>query len=69
MQMDEAEDYPDVLIGCTGGGSNFSGPLVPVHRPCAARGGDDPRDRGRAGCLPEPHEGVRMPSTSATPAT
>jgi len=24
-QLDLAEAYPDVLIGCTGGGSNFSG--------------------------------------------
>ena len=29
MQMDEAEDYPDILIGCTGGGSNFSGLTFP----------------------------------------
>ena len=29
MQMDETEDYPDVLIGCTGGGSNFSGLTFP----------------------------------------
>src|SRR5436190_295711 len=29
MQMDEAEDYPDILIGCTGGGSNFSGLSFP----------------------------------------
>ena len=29
MQMDEAEDYPDVIIGCTGGGSNFSGLSFP----------------------------------------
>ena len=29
MQMDEAEDYPDVVIGCTGGGSNFPGLSFP----------------------------------------
>jgi tryptophan synthase beta chain len=28
-QMELAEDYPDVLIGCTGGGSNFSGLCFP----------------------------------------
>jgi tryptophan synthase beta chain len=28
-QMELAEDYPDVLIGCTGGGSNFSGLSFP----------------------------------------
>ena len=29
MQMDETEDYPDIIIGCTGGGSNFSGLAFP----------------------------------------
>ncbi len=57
MQMDEAEDYPDVVIGCTGGGSNFSGLSFPVHRARAARGVEDPRHRGRAGRVSEPHEG------------
>ena len=28
-QFDMADDYPDVLIGCTGGGSNFSGFVFP----------------------------------------
>jgi tryptophan synthase beta chain len=28
-QMELAEDYPDILIGCTGGGSNFSGLTFP----------------------------------------
>ncbi len=28
-QMELAEDYPDVVIGCTGGGSNFSGLAFP----------------------------------------
>jgi tryptophan synthase beta chain len=28
-QMDMASDYPDVLIGCTGGGSNFAGLVFP----------------------------------------
>ena len=57
QQLEAAEDYPDVLIGCTGGGSNFSGNLVPVHRSGAPRGGVDPRDRGRARRVPEPDEG------------
>src|SRR5205823_9539491 len=32
LQMEKAKDYPDVMIGCVGGGSNFSGlafPFVP----------------------------------------
>jgi tryptophan synthase beta chain len=29
LQLESAEAYPDVLIGCTGGGSNFSGLVFP----------------------------------------
>ncbi len=29
LQMEMAGDYPDILIGCTGGGSNFSGLILP----------------------------------------
>jgi tryptophan synthase beta chain len=29
LQLESAEDYPDVVIGCTGGGSNFSGLAFP----------------------------------------
>jgi len=29
QQMDMAGDYPDVIVGCTGGGSNFSGLTFP----------------------------------------
>jgi tryptophan synthase beta chain len=29
QQMDMANDYPDVVIGCTGGGSNFAGISFP----------------------------------------
>jgi tryptophan synthase beta chain len=29
LQLESAEDYPDVVIGCTGGGSNFSGLSFP----------------------------------------
>jgi tryptophan synthase beta chain len=33
MQMDMAGEYPDVVIGCVGGGSNFSGLAYPfVHQ-------------------------------------
>jgi tryptophan synthase beta chain len=31
-QMDHAEEYPDVVIGCVGGGSNFSGIAFPFLR-------------------------------------
>jgi tryptophan synthase beta chain len=29
QQMQMADDYPDVLVGCTGGGSNFAGLVFP----------------------------------------
>jgi len=32
LQMDKAGDYPDVVIGCFGGGSNFSGIAFPFIR-------------------------------------
>jgi tryptophan synthase beta chain len=32
MQMDMAGEYPDVVIGCVGGGSNFSGIAFPFIR-------------------------------------
>jgi tryptophan synthase beta chain len=28
-QMEMADDYPDVIVGCTGGGSNFAGIVLP----------------------------------------
>jgi len=31
-QMDMADEYPDVVIGCVGGGSNFSGIALPFLR-------------------------------------
>jgi len=33
LQMDKADEYPDVVIGCVGGGSNFAGLAYPfVHK-------------------------------------
>ncbi len=32
LQMDMVDDYPDVVIGCVGGGSNFSGVSYPFVR-------------------------------------
>jgi tryptophan synthase beta chain len=29
LQFEMAEDYPDIIIGCTGGGSNFAGIVLP----------------------------------------
>ena len=32
VQMELADDYPDIVIGCTGGGSNFAGIAFPFLR-------------------------------------
>ncbi len=32
LQMDMADEYPDVVIGCVGGGSNFAGIAMPFLR-------------------------------------
>jgi tryptophan synthase beta chain len=29
LQLEMADDYPDIIVGCTGGGSNFSGIVFP----------------------------------------
>jgi len=29
LQMEQAGDYPDIIVGCTGGGSNLSGLMFP----------------------------------------
>ena len=41
-QMAMADDWPDVLVGCTGGGSNFAGFAFPFIGQ-ALRGGESPR--------------------------
>jgi tryptophan synthase beta chain len=32
LQLEMADDYPDVIVGCTGGGSNFAGIVLPLLR-------------------------------------
>lgn len=41
-QFEMAEDYPDVIVGCTGGGSNFAGIAFPFLG-AGLRGGPTPR--------------------------
>ena len=54
-QLALAGDTPDLIIGCTGGGSNFGGLAFPFLREKLA-GQDQPGDpRGRAGRLPVVH--------------
>ena len=48
-QMEMAGEYPDIIFGCTGGGSNFAGLRVPVHRRAVAR-----RPQGRRSTAVEP---------------
>ena len=56
-QMELAGDEPDVIVGCTGGGSNFAGLVMPYlgrklkgQMQCAC-------GRGRTCRLPQPHQG------------
>ena len=42
MQMEMADDYPDIIIGCAGGGSNFAGLAFPFLG-AKLRGGQDVR--------------------------
>ncbi len=60
-QLEMAGEYPDVVVGCVGGGSNFAGFVLPfVRNNLTERQGDACR-RGRAGGRSEPHEGqVRL---------
>jgi tryptophan synthase beta chain len=40
LQMKRAGDYPNIVIGCTGGGSNFAGIALPFVREKLTRGQD-----------------------------
>jgi tryptophan synthase beta chain len=42
LQLEMAGDYPDIIIGCTGGGSNFAGIAFPFIG-AGLRGGPKPR--------------------------
>ncbi len=53
-QMEMAGDYPDVIVGCTGGGSNFAGIVFPFLGRAAARRQEGRHRRGRARGLPQP---------------
>ncbi len=37
LQMAKADDYPDVVIGCAGGGSNMAGLIIPFVRESLAK--------------------------------
>jgi phosphoserine phosphatase len=54
-QMEMAGDYPDVVVGCTGGGSNFAGIAFPFLGEQLRGGKQGAHRRGRAGGLSQPH--------------
>ncbi len=57
LQLAQVGETPDLLVGCTGGGSNFGGSRLPVPAREVGRADvtDDPR--GRARVLPVAHAG------------
>ena len=60
LQLAKVGETPDVLVGCTGGGSNFGGLAFPFLREKLA-GTDGPdHPLRRAGGLPQPDQG-RVP--------
>ena len=54
-QLEMADDYPDIVVGCTGGGSNFAGIAFPFIGAQLRGGKNGPRRRGRAGGVSQPH--------------
>ena len=64
-QMEQAGDVPDLVIGCTGGGSNFSGLVFPFLREKLT--GRMTRSSGRWSRPPgRPLPGACTPTTSGT---
>ena len=53
-QLEMAGDYPDIIVGCTGGGSNFAGIAFPFIGAGLRGASQAERHRLRALCLPEP---------------
>ena len=66
QQMELAGAYPDVVIGCVGGGSNFAGLAFPFLREKIA-GKEIDVVATRAGRVPDAHARASSPTTSATP--
>ena len=68
-QMEMADDYPDVIVGCTGGGSNFAGIAFPFIGAQLRGGRKVEVIARRARRLPEPDARHATRTTSATPRT
>ena len=61
-----ANDYPDVVVGCTGGGSNFSGIAFPFIGAQLRGGTEGQGHRRRTGSLSRASRAANTPTISAT---
>ncbi len=66
-QMEMADAYPDVVIGCVGGGSNFAGLAYPFLARPARRQDQHTVHRRGARSMPDAHARASTHTTSATP--
>jgi pyrroloquinoline-quinone synthase len=55
--MEMAGEYPDVVVGCVGGGSNFAGSMFPFLRTSCRERQEDALPRRRTEALPQPDAG------------
>ena len=61
LQMEMAGDTPTLIVGCTGGGSNFAGLSFPFLQREDGRQDQPAHPRGRAGLVPVADQGrVRL---------
>ena len=66
LQCQDADAYPDVVIGCVGGGSSFGGIALPLPAREPRRQDEHAPDRRGADRLPDAHQGPVRATTSAT---
>ena len=68
QQMEMAGEYPDVVIGCVGGGSNFAGLAFPfVRDKLTATASRRAILAAEPASCPTPDRAASTPTTSATP--
>ena len=68
LALEQLGEYPDVVVGCAGGGSNLGGLIAPFMAD-KLRGGEGPPASWRWSPPPAPPSpGAGTPTTSATPA-
>ena len=66
-QMELAGEYPDVVIGCVGGGSNFAGLALPLPAGTSFEGKEIALHRRASRTAAPPDQAAISPTTSATP--